>query len=79
MNEQEAELELRWRGWDRTPLTEQECRCSPPSWSDPTGDICAACEARADEAYAAEQESAFWDELEFERDQAFAALIEAGP
>lgn len=79
MNEHEAEAFLIWRGWDRTPLSERECRCSPPSWSDPTGEICAACEARADERYEAEREAAFWDELEFERDQAFAALIEAGP
>lgn len=77
MNEREAEDFLLWRGWPATPLSDGECRCSPPSWSDPTGDICAACEARADEAYAAEQEAAFWDELEFERDAAFEALIEA--
>lgn len=75
MNTHEAEAFLIWNGWDRTPVSEQECRCTPPSWSDPTGDICAACEARADDAYAAEAEREFWRELEFDRDYAFEVLV----
>ncbi len=71
MNEREAEAFLIWAGWDFTPASERECRCSPPSWDSPTGEICAACEARADDQAEAEGGEA----LEAERDAAFEALV----
>lgn len=39
--------------------------------------MCGDCERAAEDAEREAAEFAFWDELEFERDQAFDALIES--
>lgn len=52
-------------------------RCFRGDWRDPPT-MCGDCEK---DAYEAEREaavSAFWDELEYERDMAFEALCVAG-
>lgn len=71
MNEREAEDFLLWRGWDSEALSARECRCSPPSWDSPNGEMCSACEARADD----QAEAEWWEALEDERDAAFDALF----
>lgn len=86
MNEREAEDFLSWNGWPVTTRAERRAErftlfggCSQcfrgDYWEPPA--MCGECE---DDAYEAEREAAeaaFVDELEYERDLAFEALVQA--